>query len=90
MGSEQSERLKTLAAPMHDKAKVSKGLAEHTILAVCAAAWLSLRTMAQLLARDPDSLRNHYINPMLRDGRLFARVPGKPSHPGQAYQAGTR
>ena len=79
MGSEQLERLKTLAAPMHGKAKVSKGLAEHTILAVCADEWLSLRTMARLLARDPDSLRNHYINPMLRDGRLLARVPGKPN-----------
>ncbi len=90
LGSEQLERLRTLAAPMHDKAKVSKGLAEHTILAVCADEWLSLRTMAQLLARDPDSLRNHYINPMLRDGRLLARVPGKPNHPGQAYKASAR
>ena len=89
LGSEQLERLKTLAAPMDDKAKVSKGLAEHTILAG-ADGWLSLRTMAQLLARDPDSLRNHYINPMLCDGRLLARVPGKPNHPGQAYKASAR
>ena len=90
LGSEQLERLKTLAAPMHDKAKVSKGLAEYTILALCADEWLSLRTMAQLLVRDPDSLRNHYINPMLRDGRLLARAPGKPNHPGQAYKAKAR
>jgi ATP-dependent DNA helicase RecG len=86
LGSEQEERLAALAAPMRERGKVPKTEAERIILALCSQQWLTLRTLARLLDRDPDSLRNHYINPMLRDGRLRPRVPGKPNHPGQAYK----
>lgn len=84
--SEQTEQLLVLAAPVREKAKVAKVLVEETILAICSEDWRTLRTLAGLLGRDADSLRNHYINPMLRDGRLVARVPGKPNHPNQAYK----
>ena len=83
--SEQEARLAALAAPMRESGKVPKAQAEDIILALCSQQWLTLRTLARLLDRAPDALRNHYINPMLRDGRLRARVPGKPNHPGQAY-----
>ena len=84
--SEQTEKLLALAAPVREKPKVAKELVEETILALCSEDWRTLRTLAGLLGRDGDSLRNHYINPMLRDGRLIARVPGKPNHPNQAYK----
>lgn len=84
--SEQEARLVALAAPMRASGKVPKWQAEEIIRALCSQQWLTLRTLARLLDRAPDSLRNHYINPMLRDGRLRARVPGKPNHPGQAYK----
>jgi hypothetical protein len=84
--SGQEARLIALAAPMRESGTVPKAQAEDIILALCSQQWLTLRTLARLLDRAPDSLRNHYINPMLRDGRLRARVPGSPNHPGQAYQ----
>jgi ATP-dependent DNA helicase RecG len=84
--SEQEARLVALAAPMRASGKVPKWQAEEIILALCSQQWLTLRTLARLLDRAPNSLRNHYINPMLHDGRLRARVPGKPNHPGQAYK----
>lgn len=84
--AEQTEQLLALAAPVREKPKVAKDLVEETILALCSEDWRTLRTLAELLGRDADSLRNHYINPMLRDGRLVARVPGKPNHPNQAYK----
>jgi ATP-dependent DNA helicase RecG len=82
----QEARLVALAAAVQGKPKVPKPLMEETILALCADDWLSLRTLARLLNREPDSLRNHYINAMLQDGRLQARVPGKRTHPDQAYR----
>ena len=86
LGSEQEARLAALAAPMRELGKMpNRAQAEQVILALCSQQWLTLRTLARLLDRAPDSLRNHYINPMLRDGRLRARVPGRPNHPGQAY-----
>ncbi len=90
LNAEQEARLMELAAEARSKGKISKSIMELTILELCNNEWLSLRTLARLLGRDPDSLRNHYINPMLRDGRLQARVPGKPNHPNQAYQKRVR
>lgn len=86
LDSAQEARLAALAAVVQGKPKVPKPLMEETILALCAEDWLSLRTLARLLSREPDSLRNHYINAMLQDGRLEARVPGKRTHPDQAYR----
>ncbi|OIP15112.1 MAG: transcriptional regulator [Betaproteobacteria bacterium CG2_30_59_46] len=86
LNSEQDAQLLLLAADVRGKGKVPKPLMEATILALCERDWLSLRTLARLLNRESDSLRNHYINAMLLDGRLEARVPGKPNHPNQAYR----
>lgn len=84
--SEQDAHLLQLAVDVRVKSKVAKTLMETTILRLCAQDWLSLRTLARLLNRKPDSMRNHYISAMLQDGRLEARVPGKPNHPNQAYR----
>lgn len=86
LSSEHYNKLLSLAADVRGKGKVAKQVMEATILALCAEDWLSLRTLAQLVDRKSDSLRNHYINNMLQDGRLQARVPGKPNHPNQAYR----
>ena len=84
--SGQTEKLLAIAAPVREKPRVAKVLVEETVLALCSEDWRTLRTLAGLLGRDTDSLRNHYINPMLKDGRLIARVPGNPNHPNQAYK----
>ena len=84
--SGQTEKLLAIAAPVREKPRVAKVLVEETVLALCSEDWRTLRTLAGLLGRDTDSLRNHYINPMLKDGRLIARVPGNPTHPNQAYK----
>ncbi|MBU0655048.1 MAG: hypothetical protein KJ914_07905 [Gammaproteobacteria bacterium] len=86
--TEQELALLQIAENVRNKRKVSKPLMEATILTLCAADWLSLKMLAHLLNRTPDSLRNHYITPMLSDGRLQARMPDKPNHPNQAYRKG--
>jgi len=86
LSSEQEDKLLKIAADVRGKGKAPKAQMASTILSLCEEEWLSLRTLARLLNREPDSLRNHYITAMLRDGRLEARVPGKPNHPNQAYR----
>lgn len=86
LDSEQQERLSELASVVRRQRRVPKTQMENVILALCEEAWLPLRTLAKLLDRSPDSLRNHYINPLLHTGRLKSRVPGKPNHPNQAYR----
>ena len=86
LGSEQEDRLSESDSAFQGKKRVPKPQMESAILELCGESWQTLRMLAKLLNRSPDSLRNHYINPMLRDGRLEARVPGKPNHPNQAYR----
>ena len=86
LGSEQKDRLSESDSAFQGKKRVPKPQMEKAILELCGESWQTLRMLAKLLNRSPDSLRNHYINPMLRDGRLEARVPGKPNHPNQAYR----
>jgi ATP-dependent DNA helicase RecG len=86
LSPDEEMHLWQLGIQVREKSKVNKELMTQVILSMCSEHWLSLRTLARFVGREPDSLRNHYINPMLQDGRLVARVPGKPKHPNQAYK----
>jgi ATP-dependent DNA helicase RecG len=84
---EQETSLLQIALPIRNSGKkASRTIMEETILALCEIDWLTLRNLARLLDRKPDYLRNHYIAQMLKDGRLQAKMPGIPNHPGQAYR----
>ncbi len=84
--AETVARLLEIAAPIRNTRKINKTIMENAILALCEDKWLTLRTLTELLNRHSDTLRTHYINSMLKDGRLEARVPGSPNHPAQAYR----
>ncbi|MEB3341131.1 hypothetical protein [Okeania sp.] len=36
--------------------------------------------------RNPDTIRTHYINSMVKEGSLQLQYPDKPHHPQQAYK----
>jgi len=61
-------------------------LVRKTLLDLCANDFLTLRTLADLLDRSPDSIRNHYLTPMLDEGLIELRYPGSPNHPNQGYR----
>lgn len=85
-GFEHLHDLLQMASGVRNKGKVSHPVMEAAIMDICRDDWRTLRELASLLNREADSLRNHYINPMLKEGRLEQRVPGKPNHPNQAYR----
>ena len=58
------------------------------IRSLCAVQPLSLSELAELLARAPASLQNHYLTPMLKAGSLQLLFPHHPNHPQQRYRAG--
>ncbi len=45
-----------------------------------------MRTLAELLGKTRNSIRNHYVNPMLERGLLKLRYPEQKSYPQQAYK----
>jgi ATP-dependent DNA helicase RecG len=85
--SEQYQRLQEIAQPVRSKGSASKEVVKQVILKLCAEDYLTLRTLAELLGRKPDSLRNHYVNPMIDEGLLEPKYPEQISHPQQAYKA---
>jgi ATP-dependent DNA helicase RecG len=82
----EQDALRQLAAPVRDKGRAPKELVEQIITSLCRARWLTLRELAELLGRDSEALRKHYITRLLRQGRLLPRYPHHPNHPEQAYQ----
>ena len=84
--SEHYKRLQEIAAPVRQKGRVNKSLVEKVILELCCEHYLQLRTLADLLDREPDSIRNHYVNPLLSRGLLELKYPAQPNHPHQAYR----
>jgi len=83
---EHLDRLRVLAALVKASGKVDRAVMEQTIEQLCQADYLPLRIMAELLDRSPDTLRVHYLNQMVKAGRLEHRYPGAPNHPHQAYR----
>ncbi|MDY0059888.1 MAG: hypothetical protein RBU45_08770 [Myxococcota bacterium] len=62
---------------------------EAEILAHCRGRFVPLLELAARLQRTSDTVRVHYVRPMLRSGSLEARFPDQLRHPEQAYMAAT-
>jgi ATP-dependent DNA helicase RecG len=84
--SEHYRRLQEIAAPIREKGRANKSLVEQAILELCSEQYIQLRTLADLLERKPDSIRNHYVNPLLSQDLLELKYPDQPNHPDQAYR----
>ena len=67
-------------------AKIPKEVMGSHILEICKAGWITIQELSTKLNRNPNYLRNHYLNRMVREQFLELRIPAKPTHPGQAYR----
>ena len=84
--SEHYESLLKIAKPIRDTGRAPKQLVKQVIIELCKRDYLQLRTLADLLQRDINSLRNHYVNSMVDEGILVPRYPNQPNHPAQSYK----
>ncbi|PSB25013.1 transcriptional regulator, partial [Chlorogloea sp. CCALA 695] len=84
--SEHYKRLKDIAAPVREKGRAGQELVERVILELCSEHYLLLRTLAELLSRKSDSIRNHYLSPMLDRGLIELGYPKQLNHPQQSYK----
>ena len=88
--SEHYQQLEAIAEPIRRKGRASKDSVRKVILELCSQQYLPLRTLAQLLGREPDTIRNHYVNPMIDEGLLTLKHPEQGNHPQQAYRTVSR
>ena len=55
------------------------------VLELCAE-YKSLSELASALARSENSLRRHYVTPMVKEGLLEMEFPERVGHPDQRYR----
>lgn len=80
-------RLEAAAAlPRRKKALGEKDMVE-AILQVCAHHYVTLRCLAELVARKPKHLRDTYLSRLVREKVLVLAFPTTPNHERQAYCA---
>lgn len=85
--SEHLATLTSMAEPVRSMKKAPRELVEYTILQLCEGRYLTLEELSLLLRRNNDSLRIHYINPMLKEGRIEQMYKNVTTHPNQKYRA---
>ena len=66
------------------KRMVAKDM-ESLIVDLCAFQPLSLVEIASLLHRNKVSMKNHYLSPLIKQGKLFFTIPEMIKHPNQKY-----
>lgn len=86
--SEHWKRLMEIARPIRESGKAPRARVEAALTEVCRPGYLTLRELQAILGRDGDFLRVHYLNRMVRDGRMRLKFPEAPNHPNQAYSSG--
>jgi len=85
---EHNATLQDLADRVRVQKRTKPEEMRQVIRSLCAVQALSLIELAELLARAPASLQNHYLTPMLKAGSLQLLFPHHPNHPQQRYRAG--
>jgi ATP-dependent DNA helicase RecG len=79
-------KLSELAEPIRRTRRVSdRTQMERAILKLCDQPPLNTHQLATLLGRSSASLRNNYLSPLVKSGRLLLKHPERPNHPQQAY-----
>ena len=84
--TQQWPALLEMARGVREKGKAPRTVVQETIAKLCGGRFLTVRNLAELLGRDPDSLLNHYLKQMVAGRILELRFPEKLNHPQQAYR----
>ncbi len=79
------EKLLCVAASARRQKRLSPQEMERILLELCQGKWLTRNQIAELVDRNPESLRQRFLNPMVAHGLLRLRYPDKPNRTDQAY-----
>jgi predicted HTH transcriptional regulator len=68
------------------KGKLSALVMQQVILSLCHGRFLMIGPLAALVDRNPNALRQQYLNAMVKAGKIELAFPSKPTHERQAYR----
>jgi len=80
-------RLESIAGEPRSKGRVDREVLIAVVLQLCARHFVTLRCLAVLVNRRPETLRDQYLTKLVRERKLTLAFPTKPTHERQAYCA---
>jgi ATP-dependent DNA helicase RecG len=80
-------QLDLIAAEPRAKGKMARETLCAVVIHLCSDQFITLRCLAELVNRKPETLRNEYLTQLVRDRKLVLAFPTKPTHEKQAYRA---
>lgn len=80
-------QLEALALEPRGKGKVEREVLIAVIVQLCAKQFVTLRCLATLVNRKPETLRDQYLTKLVRERKLALAFPTTPTHELQAYCA---
>lgn len=82
------EELKHRAKRPREAKRLSDPTEMHAaILAICQGRYVRLSALAELLMRNPDSLRRNYLDELVKTQRIRRAFPATPTHEMQSYRS---
>ena len=80
------EQLLEIAEPVRETGKAPREQVKSKILELCRGRYLKVSQLVDLLGRSKDTLRNHYLNKLVKEDKLKLHYPDKLTHEDQAYK----
>ncbi|MDF7798704.1 putative DNA binding domain-containing protein [Pontiellaceae bacterium B1224] len=77
--------LETLADEPREKKKLNRETLIQVILKICEGRFVTLRSLAGLVNREPETLRGQYLRDLVKERKLALAFPTTPTHERQAY-----
>ena len=78
-------RLEEMASEPRSKGKVDRQVLIDVVLQLCEGRFVTLRCLAELVKRKPDTLRDQYLKTLVRQRKIRLAFPQTPNHERQAY-----
>ncbi|TBM17933.1 hypothetical protein EYY86_05060 [Hafnia paralvei] len=82
---EYQQVLFSIACDAREKQRMAKDSMQNLIIQLCAEHFMTLNSLAAVLNRKPDAVRQQYLSSMVKKGILLLAFPQTPTHEKQAY-----
>jgi predicted HTH transcriptional regulator/outer membrane murein-binding lipoprotein Lpp len=82
---EYQQVLFSIACDAREKQRMAKDSMQNLIVQLCAEHFMTLNSLAAVLNRKPDAVRQQYLSSMVKKGILLLAFPQTPTHEKQAY-----
>ena len=87
LSESEKAKLWAIVAPALLSPRLAPEQTRSIILQLCDSTFFTAAELGELMSRNPDSLRNRFLTPMVEEGLLIRRFPAEPNRPDQAYTA---